>query len=54
MIAPVNRLSTESPSELSDIRYCRIIQGLKSVLVECLNTFFKTNFNAICKQVVLP
>ena len=54
VIADIDGLFAVSTAKLGEIRYRRIIQSPKSVLVKCLNALFKADFNAICEEIILP
>jgi hypothetical protein len=49
VVSDVNWLLAIPTSELSDIRYGCIVQGPKSVFVECLDAFFYADLNAVGK-----
>ncbi len=53
MIADVNWLFSITPAKLGDICDGSVVQGPKSVLVECLDTLLNRDFNAICEQIIL-
>ena len=53
VVTNVNWFLAVSPAELSNVRDRYVIQGPQGVFVERLDTFLKSNFNAICQQVVL-
>jgi hypothetical protein len=53
VITHVNGIFAISPTKLSNIRYCCIIQRPESIFIECLDALFDPNLDAIRQKIIL-